>query len=261
MIILGSSTEVLRAKLSGAPATSNPTFLFSFGDDGDPRTLGNSPGVLNGTTHVDLVGSPDEGFVRVIKAGHIYNADTATVTVTIEHYDGTTTTTLLKTALLSGATLTFGDNGFAVGGGSVGDMTTAVYDPASVAEQLVGLTATQVLTNKDLTGSSNTFPVSLQSQLVGINDQTGTTYTLVIGDAGKDVRCNNASAITLTIPPNSSVAFPTGTLIAFSQKGAGAVTATAGTGVTLNHANGVATTAQYDCRVLEKTDSDTWRVW
>lgn len=103
--------------------------------------------------------------------------------------------------------------------------------------------------------------LTAQSQLVGINDQTGTSYTLVLTDAGKDVRCNNASAITLTVPPNSSVEFAVGTLIAFSQKGAGAVTATAGSGVTVNAANGAATTAQYDCRVLEKTDTNTWRVW
>lgn len=32
-----------------------------------------------------------------------------------------------------------------------GDMTAAVYDPASITEQLVGLTATQTLTNKTLT--------------------------------------------------------------------------------------------------------------
>lgn len=96
--------------------------------------------------------------------------------------------------------------------------------------------------------------------LVGINDQTGTTYTLVLADAGKDVRCTNASAITLTVPPNSSVAFPVGTWLLFSQGGAGIVTAAAGAGVTLNAAFGVDTSAQYDVRGLEKTDTDTWRV-
>lgn len=37
------------------------------------------------------------------------------------------------------------------GGGGGGDMSTSTYDPASIAEQLVGLTATQTLTNKTLT--------------------------------------------------------------------------------------------------------------
>lgn len=100
-----------------------------------------------------------------------------------------------------------------------------------------------------------------KGQLAGVNDQTGTTYTLVLSDAGKDVRCTNASAIALTVPPNSSVAFPVGTWLLFSQGGAGAVTATAGAGVTLNAANGKATTAQYDGRGLEYLGSDVWRVW
>ena len=41
-----------------------------------------------------------------------------------------------------------------------------------------------------------------------MNPQTGTSYTLVLADAAKIVECANAAAITLTVPPNSSVAFP-----------------------------------------------------
>lgn len=99
------------------------------------------------------------------------------------------------------------------------------------------------------------------SSLVGINDQAGTAYTLVLTDAGKDVRCTNAAAITLTVPLNADVALPVGTLIAFSQGGAGVVTATPVAGVTINAKNGKATTGQYDARVLEYLGSDTWRVW
>ena len=64
------------------------------------------------------------------------------------------------------------------------------------------------------------------------NAQTGTSYTTVLGDAGNLITMNNASASTLTIPPNSSVAYPPDTIIHFVQLGAGAVTLTAGTGVT-----------------------------
>jgi hypothetical protein len=97
-------------------------------------------------------------------------------------------------------------------------------------------------------------------QLAGINAQTGTAYTLALTDAGKDVQCGNAAAVALTVPPNSAVAFPIGTWLLFSQTGAGIVTATAGAGVTINAASGVATTAQYDMRGLEKVATDTWRV-
>lgn len=95
---------------------------------------------------------------------------------------------------------------------------------------------------------------------IGINTQTGTSYTLVLGDAGKDVSCNNAAAFTLTVPPHSSVAFPVGTFLFFSQAGTGTVTATSGSGVTLNAANGVTTSARYDVRGLEQVAIDVWRV-
>lgn len=39
-----------------------------------------------------------------------------------------------------------------------GDMAAATYDPSGIAQQLVGLTATQILTNKDLSSSTNTLP-------------------------------------------------------------------------------------------------------
>lgn len=69
-----------------------------------------------------------------------------------------------------------------------------------------------------------------------INPQTGTTYTLVLSDAGKLVTLSNGAAVTLTVPPNSSVAFPVGTRIDLAQLGAGAVTVTGGAGVTVNGA-------------------------
>jgi hypothetical protein len=58
----------------------------------------------------------------------------------------------------------------------------------------------------------------------GQNLQTGTTYELVIGDAGKIVEMNNASANTLTIPANASVAFPVDTRIDVVQYGVGQTT-------------------------------------
>lgn len=49
---------------------------------------------------------------------------------------------------LSGGLPTWAAGG---GGGGSGDMLAATYDPANIAEQLVGLTATQTLSNKTLT--------------------------------------------------------------------------------------------------------------
>ena len=89
----------------------------------------------------------------------------------------------------------------------------------------------------------------------GINAQTGTTYTMVLTDAGKVVTRSNASASTHTIPLNSSVAYATGTWSEVLNLGAGAVTITATGGVTLA---GTVTVPQYGRVRLTKTGTDTW---
>ena len=99
-------------------------------------------------------------------------------------------------------------------------------------------------------------------RLNGINDQTGTAYTLQTTDVGKDVRCSNAAAVALTVPAySSSYPWEVGDMIAFSQGDVGAVTATSDGTTVIRAPNGDATTGQYDARVLEYLGSDEWRVW
>ena len=93
------------------------------------------------------------------------------------------------------------------------------------------------------------------------NNQTGISYTLVLSDAYKIVRCNNASAITLTVPPNSSVGFVVGTTITIEQVGAGVVTVTQGAGVTINAFGGKNSAGQYSGLSLVKVDTDTWTLF
>ena len=91
------------------------------------------------------------------------------------------------------------------------------------------------------------------------NAQTGTAYTLVLSDANKIVTMNNAAANTLTVPPNSSVAFPTGTMVAVIMKGAGQTSIAAGTGVTINsESSNLKIDGQYASALLIKEDTDTW---
>ena len=73
---------------------------------------------------------------------------------------------------------------------------------------------------------------------VAPNDQTGTTYTLVLADKHRTVTASNAAAQTYTVPPNSSVAYPLGTVLTVVAKGAGQVTLAPGSGVTLNSRTG-----------------------
>ena len=93
------------------------------------------------------------------------------------------------------------------------------------------------------------------------NAQVGTTYTLALTDDGKVVEMNNASANTLTVPPNSSVAFPVGAQILVLQTGAGQTTLAAGAGVTINSKDGnLKLSAQWCAATLIKRATDTWVV-
>jgi hypothetical protein len=92
-----------------------------------------------------------------------------------------------------------------------------------------------------------------------LNAQTGTTYTLVLADAHKVVTLSNASSITLTVPPESSVAFQVGDQVNLLQLGAGQVTVAAGSGVTLrSEGSKLKLTGQYALATLVKIATDEW---
>ncbi len=93
---------------------------------------------------------------------------------------------------------------------------------------------------------------------LGINDQTGTTYTTVIGDAGYLIRLDNAAAIALTIPTNASVAYPLGTIMTIRQVGAGAVTIGGG-GVTFNTPDDLVMLID-ETAIITKVGTDEWDV-
>jgi hypothetical protein len=84
------------------------------------------------------------------------------------------------------------------------------------------------------------------------------SYTLVLADAGDLVEVSNASANNLTVPLNSSVAFPVGTQINILQTGAGQTTVVATGGVTINATPGLKLRAQWSSATLIKRAENTW---
>ena len=100
---------------------------------------------------------------------------------------------------------------------------------------------------------------SEQVPVAGINTQSGTTYTFVAGDAGKFVTLNASAATTVEVPLNSSVAFATGTVINLVQLGAGEVTVSGASGVTVSAPDSATKlAAQYAAAQLLKTATDDW---
>jgi len=90
-----------------------------------------------------------------------------------------------------------------------------------------------------------------------VNVQTD-DYTLVLADAAKAVEMDKATANDLTIPPNSSVAFPVGTLIPICQVGAGQTTVVAGSGVTIDSPETLLLAGQWSTVWARKRATDSW---
>jgi hypothetical protein len=85
------------------------------------------------------------------------------------------------------------------------------------------------------------------------------TYTLVLGDAHKLVTLSKSTGFTVTVPPNSSVAFDIGDQVNLMQIGSGQVTVAAGSGVTLNaQGSKVKLNGQWATATLVKIATDTW---
>jgi hypothetical protein len=99
--------------------------------------------------------------------------------------------------------------------------------------------------------------------LYRFNAQTGTTYTLALSDAFKIVTLSNASAITVTVPKNATVAIPVGWRADFYWLGVGKPTFAPEDGaVTLEHpvSDTLAMAERYSFCTLVKRDTDTWAV-
>jgi len=106
----------------------------------------------------------------------------------------------------------------------------------------------------------NTLADAAEAAFVTATTTTGSTaYTLTVDDAAKVVETTAATAVVLTVPPNSAVPFAIGTVVSPRQYGAGQITVTPGTGVTVRSRGAALKTAgQYAEATLTKRATDEW---
>jgi hypothetical protein len=97
--------------------------------------------------------------------------------------------------------------------------------------------------------------------LAGVDTKIA-NYTLALTDIGKVIEMNlTSTGNTLTVPPNSSVAFAIGSRIDVAQIGTGQTTLTPGSGVSLLQREGKLKLAgQYAMASLYKRATDAWIV-
>ena len=197
------------------------------------------------------------------------------------NYASTVTTALSTKAPLASPTFTGTVSGITksmVGLGSV-DNTADASKPVSTAQQ-TALDLKSNLASPTFTGTvtapaiTATALITASASGVAFTDGTQTkvgvpsittiaqktaSYTLAaLTERDSMIEMNSASATTLTVPTNATIAYPVGTSIDVLRVGAGAVDVAAAAGVTINATPGLKLRAQWSSATLVKRATDTW---
>ena len=259
---------------TAATATLAATVTTNANLSGDVTSVGNATTVvkLNGTSLAGLAtgllknttgtGVPSiavqADITALLGAGSITN--TMLANSAIANLSGSNTGD--QTITLTGA----------VTGSGVGSFATTLNNASVTGQVLTGyasstgtISATDTILSAINKLNGNMAVSGSSSSSVTFNNQVGTTYTTVLsdgsytGNAGALVTFTNAATQTVTIPPNSTVAYPVGTTLQLVQLGTGKVTIAPGSGVTINSNGGLKSiAAQYVAVTLIKTATNTW---
>lgn len=121
----------------------------------------------------------------------------------------------------------------------------------------------QAITNVAATADAAAATVATLSGLsslavVPVKTITGTTYTLVLADQNQALEFTNTLGCTVTIPANSSVAFPVGAPLELRQVTTGAVTVTPAAGVTVNRLGSLVSGGQWAVLGLVNRGTNLW---
>ena len=142
---------------------------------------------------------------------------------------------------------------------TAGTVTTAAQPNITSLGTLATLDVTGNISGGNINANTNGFAIGYKEippVVLSGND------TIALEDSGKHFRSTTAGNITLSIPTNATVAFPTGTAISIVEQAAGNILVNAISGVTLYHAGnstaGNRVLSTYGVATLMKVDTDTW---
>lgn len=145
-----------------------------------------------------------------------------------------------------------------------GAIQSASLANSSVVEARIAtgaVTSTKIQDSVALTGTTTAAAITVTGNVVYhtvTNAQSASAYTVVLADDGKIIECSASSAITLTVPTNTTAAFPIGTQIMLIATGTGQVTVAAAGGVTINATPGLKLRTQWSTALLIKRATNTW---
>lgn len=199
-----------------------------------------------------LSGADDNGASLIFSDGNYVDVHLNGITLVAGvDYNTTTTNTISGLAALTASDIA----------------EVVVYDVFSVGDAVSktngGEFGGNIAVSGDLTvtGDTTIDGTGVAKEGVPIITETSASRTFALTDNGNYIRTTNSSATTITIPPNSSVAFPIGAEIVLIQAGTGQVTFVAGSGVTLNSKDSnLKLSARYSAATCKKVATDTWDI-
>jgi hypothetical protein len=115
-------------------------------------------------------------------------------------------------------------------------------------------------TNKPVSTAQQTaIDLAAAAPFALVTDAT-TARTLALTDAKKYIRCTSSSSVSVTVPPQASVAWLADTEIVIERAGTGSLTIVAGAGVTLVTPRTLVAGVRYSAVTLKRIASDSWVV-
>jgi len=221
----------------------------------------------DGTNYGNIVTTADSGLVtsNMIVDGTIVNADiNASAAIALSKLaSGSSAQVVLgnstgvPTFTTVSGDVTIGNTGVtAIGSGVIVDAD--INASAAIAKTKISGTAITAADSGTVTETMLATGVARTGFRSTLNAQTGTSYTLVLTDLAKLITLDNTSAITLTIPLDSSVPFAIGDRIDILQKNTGMVTIVGTGGVTVNATPGLKLRSRWSSATLVKLDTNSW---
>jgi len=139
--------------------------------------------------------------------------------------------------------------------------TSGATGPTGAASTVTGPTGSTGPTGPSVTGPTGpTGPTGAQGlwDTAQTIDVKSDNYTLVLADAGKLIRCTKATSMTILIPTNATQAYSIGQRVDIMQYGAGQVTVSPDTGVTLRSTPTNKLRATYSTASIIKIGTNEW---
>ena len=248
-----SATLPISASLSTAGAVSisiNTTGFQSAGSYQPSGTyvtgvVGTSPISATGTTAITV--SLNANYQT---AGTYVNAVIGTSPASVSTASGTSTVSIVAGSINSTHLSATSVGSSQLIAQAVG--TVAISSGAATSGQLLQANGSGGVSFQTVTSGVSTLDITANVQTVA--------YTLALTDKDKMVEVTLGTALNITIPPNSTVAFGVGAQVHILRAGAGAVTIVAGTGVTVNSSDGLKLRAQWSSATAIKRATNTWVV-